>query len=338
MSSPAWFTNELIEEDYFLRLAFPDSSTSSACEHHRPSPRRRSFISLGLQIEEEEKKSIVIPHYQWLSKQVAFLLSGFYGKLIVSHGYLEKGDQFWVPELTIDPIPYFDSPPFNDKPRKATSIKPDVSICKGVLADFLFRSDSGDWSRIIAACESYHGALRFLSSDPMLAFVLILSGLEVLSLGCEVSDEDIFDERFYGKMLAIKSELKDGLKIYKELRSRLYQISQRTAIYVDQILDDPFYTAHESREPFMSLQPENIKQRIKAAYGLRSKYLHTGQSIGGWARYDTNMRADIVLGDPVVGDSELKKMISRSPTLNGLERIFQYCLFQEIQIMTANKS
>ncbi len=288
-------------------------------------------MSLGLDIDDERENSIIVAHYRWASKHVSFLLSGFFGKLIISHGYLEKGDQFWVPDFTVDPVRFFRSPPFNDVARKATSIDLDLSKCKDVLINFLFNNDPIIWSRIVAACESYSGALRFLSSDPMLAFVLILSALEVLSLSTKLSDEEVFDKKLYDRLLMIRDKLDDGEKIYNDIRARLFQISQRTAIYVDRMLDDSFYSGYECHEPFMALQKDGIKLRIKAAYSLRSKYLHTGQSIGGWAEYNSSMHAEVVLGDPVVEDKELKKMISRAPTLNGLERILQYCLCKEIQ-------
>lgn len=73
-----------------------------------------------------------------------------------------------------------------------------------------------------------------------------------------------------------------------------------------------------------------MESRIKAAYDLRSMFLHTGKSHGGWVNTFQEMNSEIIVGDPVVADAELKKLIVRVPSLAGQERIVHYCLFTQV--------
>jgi hypothetical protein len=69
---------------------------------------------------------------------------------------------------------------------------------------------------------------------------------------------------------------------------------------------------------------------VKAAYDLRSRFMHSGRSQGGWVNAMKHAGAEIVIGDPVIKDPELKKLVVDSLTLCGLERVVQYCLHRSI--------
>jgi hypothetical protein len=93
-------------------------------------------------------------------------------------------------------------------------------------------------------------------------------------------------------------------------------------------LSEAFFSNHESKENQWALKPNDIQQRIKSAYDLRSRYVHTGIPFGGWVGPVTQYVEEVQLGEPVIDDKEFQKIIKLSPTLVGLERIMRFCLLR----------
>ena len=79
-------------------------------------------------------------------------------------------------------------------------------------------------------------------------------------------------------------------------------------------------------------QSESFEQSIKAAYDLRSKYVHTGAPFGHWIK-PSNDCADLQIGEPVVDEKDFRKILARAPKFNGLERIIRYCI---LELMSRN--
>lgn len=335
LSSPAWFVNEIEREDFLLTPALPDSNSSALRERITPGPRRRSFMALSLKIEEEKKETIVIPQYNWMANDIANLMSAFYGKLVIMHGCFERRGKFEVPDNSTESVLDYDLYPFNGNARKSTKLDTDIGHFMIPLS--LYLDDPNEWQHIIPSCSFYTAALQLFSKDAVLAFVLFLSSLECLSQSLDVTDEELFGKDFWKKLCIIKNDLKGGEAFYKDLCSRLFQIGQRCAIFVDRYLDNNFYDNPECSDNIHILKREDIRKRIKAAYTLRSKYLHIGKSHGGWTEYCKHVGAEVVIGIPVIDDPDLKKMVMRSPTLVGIERILHYCLYKKIKEIVASK-
>lgn len=79
----------------------------------------------------------------------------------------------------------------------------------------------------------------------------------------------------------------------------------------------------------MSLKAQDIEQAMKAAYDLRSRYVHTGVHFGSWVRSDPQLEQ--IAGSPLVDDEEFKKILMRAPNLTGLERVMRYSLLKIAQ-------
>lgn len=64
-----------------------------------------------------------------------------------------------------------------------------------------------------------------------------------------------------------------------------------------------------------------------------------GKSHGGWAEYGKHLGAEVLFKGaiPVIDDPDLKKMVMRAPTLVGIERILQYCLYKKIKEILNSK-
>src|SRR5205823_13328258 len=114
------------------------------------------------------------------------------------------------------------------------------------------------------------------------------------------------------------------------LKSRLFQIRRKCALFVRQTLDEPFYQSSESAPGYPRVCARDIERRVKATYDLRSRFMHTGRSQGVWVNALKHVGAEVMIGDPVISDPELKKLVVNSLTLCGLERVVQYCLHRSI--------
>jgi hypothetical protein len=303
--------------------------------YHSQGAYQRSFMSITLRIPEDEpvpKTPNVQNHYGWLADQIAALLCAYYGKLIVNHGYTDWCNIFSVPQIGFNPTVDYYLPPFNRKPRAATKL-PDLSLTHSVrlLSRFMSGGEPDNlWGSVISASAFYQQALTLYSHVPHLSFTLLLSCIECLLPLGRYTDEDIYGEELMGDFFAIATKIEKGSEIVKRLKARLFQIRRKCALFVHQTLDDGFYHSSESEPNFHKPAASDIQRRIKAAYDLRSRFMHTGRSHGIWVNALKHFGEEVVSGDPIIDDPELKKLVVSSLTLFGLERVVQYCLFRSI--------
>lgn len=70
---------------------------------------------------------------------------------------------------------------------------------------------------------------------------------------------------------------------------------------------------------------------IKAAYDIRSTYVHTGKAFG---TYIKGRASEMPTGAWVSDDPEMRgflKALNVAPTLKGLERIMRFCLLRFLE-------
>jgi hypothetical protein len=333
-SSSAHVVGVVETDSYLLMPAFPSLDTAMQL-FYTPGPNQRSFVSVTIRIKEAEVDPAKPPqrnNYNWLADHLAVLLCGFYGKLVVNHGYTNWGDIFSVPHLGFDHTVDHALPPFNSSPRAATKL-PDMNLAhtKALLSAFLKGGGIDDaWASITNAAAFYQQALTLYSERPHLSFTLLLSSLECLLPLIKYNDDEIYDERLLEDLSTIGMKIEGGVEIVNRLKSRLFQIRRKCALFVRQTLDEQFYQSSESTIGFLRVSRNDIERHVKAAYDLRSRFMHSGRSHGGWVNAMKHAGAEIVIGDPVIKDPELKKLVVDSLTLCGLERVVQYCLHRSI--------
>ena len=70
-----------------------------------------------------------------------------------------------------------------------------------------------------------------------------------------------------------------------------------------------------------------LKTGEEVGYDLRSRYVHTGEALGGWIgpRFGN---AERQVGQPVVPDRQMARILSRAPTFIGLERLTRLVLLR----------
>ncbi len=306
-SSPAHFVGTVETDDYLFVPAFP-SLSKGASVFLTEGPTRRSFISITLALEKPETdqptKVKVREMYSWVADHLAALLSAFYGKLVVNHGYTNFGEIFSVPELDLPGISDYALPAFNGKPRAASGL-PDLNVgaASQALKAFFSRGlEDDNWASVLSAAAFYQQALTLFSDRPHLSFSLLVSSLESLLPLVDYSEEELFDPLLLSDFSTIASQAKGGELIVERLKSRMYQVRRKCGAFVAKTLDAQFYERHESSEAFFSVKPDRIDERIKAAYDLRSRFLHTGHSHGSWIDVLKHAGAEVMIGDPVIED------------------------------------
>jgi hypothetical protein len=181
-----------------------------------------------------------------------------------------------------------------------------------------------------SAGKFYLQALQTFENNPETAYLNLITCGEILSNYYEYNKEDLLDEETINFLSVIESGIDNGHKISNQIKSRLLQIKKKFLKTILSLLTDLFFENTESLQPFTSLKKEDIKDRIAAAYDLRSRYVHTGIDFGGWVSASST-NAEIQTGTPVVDDKEFKTILAKAPTFIGLERIMRFCLLSFLQ-------
>lgn len=286
--------------------------------------------SFRTELVPRDRPMTVLPDYAYFGEFLAVHLSILYGKHFQSHGLLESSGSFRVPEkLDLGPTSLFSLPPFNHAPRKCvpTALNLcEVSRIRPVLDGSSTENDAG---RILfTAGRFYNRALTEMEELPELAYLDLITCGEIISNKRDVREERLFDDELKELLQRIEQGIPDGSKTANSIRARLYQVRRRFAAALSDLLDDYFFHHHESKEEFLALKKDGIDGTLKAAYDLRSQYVHTGIQFGGWVRPHAHSSEEIMMGTPVLDDTELKKILVRAPSLCGLERIMRYALLK----------
>lgn len=315
-TSPSRFVGETGSEDYLFTIVFEQPHEHLA----------GSFLSLTLDVEEVER-SIVVPNYAHVAKDLSALLSVFYGKLIEFRGYTENSGVSYWPKFQNQSRRSPQRPPFNSHPRAATQIELNLMLSGPLLNGYLSQRVAPDIvAPIIRASSFYQASLRMFDEDPILSFTLLLSAIEATTPLFEFTDKELLDEGLEKIIATIEKEVKNPEKIIRSIKSRLFQVRRKCSLIVEQMLDQDFFDNRECKESWCSIESDSVGTRVRSAYDLRSLFLHTGQSHGVWVDAEQFSNAEKISGDPVIHDTKMKKLVVSSPTLAGLERIVQYVL------------
>jgi hypothetical protein len=181
---------------------------------------------------------------------------------------------------------------------------------------------------LFTAGRFYNRALVEMEDQPELAYLDLVNSGEVISNEQNIPDDALYDDALKEVLLAIEKGLQDGDRIARMIRSRLYQVRRRFSLALIGLLDDYFFNHHEAKEAFLALKADAIEESLKAAYDLRSLYVHTGTQFGAWVKPLPHYANEIQMGEPVMSDTSLKKLLVKAPSLLGLERIIRYSLLK----------
>ena len=304
-----------------------------------PSARfHRSFFVLTFrerELPDEEEKKRQPPWYDFVGDYFCVLLSAYFGKRFDNLGFIQSNGIHCIPDIQPPKLrKLMDALPVSSKPRKDLGIKLELHEAKQLLPilDAVFleinekKSVLPELELAFTAGRFYLQALQLFESDSELAFLSLVNAGEVLVSGLQFSENETYDRDTQDLLAEIKEKLGDAKA--EKVRDRFFQIRRKFRVGLSKLVNESFFEGSESQEEFFKFKPEDFDVRMAAAYDLRSNFLHAGKKFGTWVEIMGHRNTDVSIGTPAYGDAEWKKLISRIPTLVGMERVIRFCLLR----------
>lgn len=261
-------------------------------------------------------------------------LSILFGKRFHNHGRLESHGLFFLPLISDRWNPCDPSLSFNNhKPRPDLCIPLNLEEVKRIaplLQEDGVERKSGPFIR--SAGRFYLHALQEAESQPEVAFLDLITCGEILANYFDYDQDDLLDNEMRRDLARIIEELDDGREIARGIGGRLFQVKRKFTRTVLRLLTPYFFQQTEARQQLGALKKDHIVERIKAAYDLRSLYVHTGVDFGKWVMPPSAQNEEILLGSPVVDDTKFKNLLVKTPMFSGLERIMRFCLLRFVHL------
>lgn len=330
ISTPARFTGVCTSEKYYL-VAAHDNHGKASYTARTDERIFRQYLEIAVETPEYDGKSIIIPDYTHISDNFSIALSVLFGKRFDSHGLLQQHGRGYVPVVDGSNSIYNKNLCFNSlEPRSNYGVSLDLANFNKIQ-NVVFEQEEeclkSAQETFLYAGRFYAQSLRQVETSPEIAFLSLITVGEILSSYFKYPIEDLIDEDATKLLRDLRQIEELGEKLAKKVEAKLRGISEAFCRYLLECLDDRFFKNPEAKNPYEQLKKEDIKQRLKAAYNMRSQFVHAGKFHSNWmsVNYFHN-NEEVVHGSPVIGDKDTERMIKRSPTFVGMERIMRYAL------------
>lgn len=331
ISTPARFSGACIAERYHLLEAY---------ENHRKMPYLaraderifRQYLELSVETPEYDQESIVIPDYTYISDRFCIALSVLFGKRFDSHGLLQQHGRGYVP--VIDGVNSICNKNlcFNSiEPRSNYGFSLELPNVKKIQKVVFEQEESLQSAQetFLYAGRFYAQSLRQVEEYPEMAFLSLITVGEILASYFKYPLEELIDDDTTNLLRELREIAGPGEKLAKKVESKIYGVSEAFCKYILGCLDDKFFEKPEASNSYEQLKKEDIKQRLKAAYNMRSHFVHAGRFQSNWMAVNfLNNNEEVVHGNPIIGDRETERMVKRSPTFIGMERIMRCALIK----------
>lgn len=332
LSTPSRFVGEFEAEGVLLTHAWPGFYDRSAFIRWQEGPASRSAYILAFRTEITEKGlGRPLPDYSPTGDIVAAYLSVLFGKRFDSHGLIEGSGFYHAPEFSefgslVNPL----LPQNSHHPRPDFGIPLDLSEVARLAPLLLHDSLPIDFVHAFqGSARFYCQALRSFERDPEIAYLHLISAGEILSNSHDYDSRELLDDVAKGYLAEIRESLGNGDKVAAYFEGHLRFVKRRFVDTVLDLVDGGFFERSEAEDGFGGFKRDGFKDSVRAAYDLRSKYVHTGAPFGRWVSLQMGgQNNEVQAGKPVINDKKLSNILERAPTLIGLERVIRYCLYQ----------
>lgn len=334
ISTPSLLIGDYESTDLRIDHAWPfHGSLNRIRQGWEEGPHSRNYFVISLNVE-EAKPTIAIPDYTHVADRVCAVLSVYYGKRFDNHGPLISHGIFGVPELSSGSAAvYFSAAPFSHKPRKDFEVPLDLRRFP-TIAPMLFTEQATNRFNgvFFTAARFYLRALQVFDHQPEFAYLDLITSGEIIASYKKIPQDVLLDEDTKRVLCRIESEIKDGPEIARRLRGKMRQIRRAFSITLSGLLTDVFYLNSECATEVGQLRRDQIENRLKASYDLRSEYVHSGIQFGGWMQPRGPTMDEVQVWQPSVGDKALAKALFLAPTFLGMERIVRFALLRMIHL------
>lgn len=256
------------------------------------------------------------PHWEWVGKTLTDVLSAGIGRPFFYLGTLTTDSHVRIAD-EIAQTPRQTEYNFG----LASSAYPATMQSVAQLACTILQDDGGAYKHanaIMSAASFFRLALENSKSSPSLAYSLLISSLECLAMTQNPPDSQLYDEESMALLEKIGEHPDFGPGVRGLLKQRLRQVKKRVSLAVGHFMNPSSYEKLESntRRGLLSFGPQRVADvyvAVRAAYDLRSKYLHTGFDHSRWtSRFSSKDNAPTI--------------VQKAPTLDELEGLTQHCL------------
>jgi len=296
-------------------------------------PASRNAYIFAFETEEEEPKIGPVPDYSPSGELLCAYLGILFGKRFDSHGLTESVGHFYLPDLS-----QFSQLCDHTLPQNSQTSRIDfpmsLNLAEVSRIEHLLVEDTLDAKFLRtfqAAAKFYLRAMQNAESDPEVAYFHLFTAGEILANFYEYDKDQLLDDKTIENLAKIREGLTDGAKIASFFSGKMLLIKRRFIDAITNLVDASFFERSETTQPRANFKADSFRAAISAAYDLRSKYVHTGTPFGRWITPD-HLHSEVQVGQPVVEDRELGRVLSRAPTYIGLERVMRYCLLRFAEV------
>ena len=332
ISTTSRFTGEFEMDGVLLTHAWPNFDDRSASVRRSEGPASRSAFVFAFQTEDISVKSGPIPNYSPMGDLICAYLAVLFGKRFDHHGLVEERGFFHIPDLV-----EFSHLCQHNLPHNSHCLRTDFTVPLNLTEvqriKPLLGGESVDhkFLRTFQTCSKFYlQALQSAERDPEVAYLHLITSIEILSNFYEYDKGELLDEDSKVALQTIERECPDGAKLARFISGKLFQVKKRFLKTLSVLIDETFFTRSEASEPLFGFKRDTFIKCMASAYDLRSRYVHTGIPFGGWVSLVVGGgHNEIQVGTPVVKeDKKLGKLIGHAPTLIGLERVTRYALLK----------
>jgi|WetSurMetagenome_2_1015567.scaffolds.fasta_scaffold18701_3 hypothetical protein len=327
ISSPCCFIGEFETSDILLTHVFPNTRD---IKYKKMKNKTGTVCIFSFRVDFDEK-NLELLNYTAVGSMICAYLSVLYGKRFDNCGLVEGSGIFYIPDLSSYNQLFNNSLPFNSNiPRKNLEIPLNLGEFSRLIP--LLNGSLSNKIKFIRTLQSaskfYLQALQIYENDVEVAYLHLITAIEILSNFYEYNKDELFDNDLKKTLEIIQKD--SGEKIVKFIKNRLFQVKKQFTKTICDLINDNFFIGTDSKRSDFILTTDNFNKRIAAAYDLRSQYVHSGISFGKQVSW--LLEAEIVAGTPNVENKEYQKILSQAPTFIGLERITRYCLLRFIHL------
>ena len=291
-----------------------------------------------IQIPPPENQTI--PNYRPLGERLCSCLGFLYGKRFDFHGLIESNGLFYAPDLSnVRCVELSDSGPYNHQPRKDLEIKLNFAHFDKISRLFLNENGDQDFLNVLfAAAGFYHRSLQIFDLEPGLAYLDLITCSEIFCNHTQYPDTALYDPDVLDALNRLRVVPDVGEEAYRRLKGSLRQIKRKFTKTILDLLNDYFFTNTEANDHgkltksnthwFWKDGKEEItvERRIKAAYDLRSQYVHTGVDFSDGVLPNPSILNETQIGIRHFESNTMEEAVLLAPTYLGMERIIRYCL------------
>lgn len=233
------------------------------------------------------------------------------------------------------------SGPYNHEPRRDIGIDLNLMHFEKIRSLFFYDGVPPAYRNVLfAAAKFYHRSLQIFDLEPGLAYLDLITCGEILSNHTDYPDDKLYDPDVLDALNELRSVPDRGEKAYRRLKGNLRQIKRRFTMMIGDFLNDNFYASSQatefekltksSKNPFWKggMEEITVERRIRAAYDLRSQYVHTGVDFSDAVMPIRSVLNEVQIGLRQYASKKMEETILLAPTYLGLERIMRYCLLR----------